>query len=89
MVEQSSNNPSRIRDHIHGIENQNGISNQEISKRDNGNQALLEKLLGLEKSIDDKMEGLNKKDESLLTKTNDIQTMPRIWLIPTKISITI
>ena len=55
MVEQSSNNLSRIRDHIHGIENLNGISNQEISKQDNSNQALLEKLLDLEKSIDDKM----------------------------------
>merc|ERR1712123_319577 len=74
MVEQSSNDLNQIRDQIHDIENQNGISNQKISELDNGNQALLEKLLGLEKSIGDRMEGLNKTDESLLTKINGLQT---------------
>merc|ERR1711892_1123400 len=74
MVEQSSNNLNQVRDQIHDIENQNGISNQKISELDNGNQALLEKLLGLEKSINDRMEGLNKTDESLLTKINGLQT---------------
>merc|ERR1712106_760051 len=48
MVEQSSNDLNQIRDQIHDIENQNGISNQKISELDNGNQALLEKLLGLQ-----------------------------------------
>merc|ERR1712123_459284 len=74
MVEQSSNDLNQIRDQIHDIENQNGISNQKISELDNGNQALLEKLLGLEKSIGDRMEGLNKTDESLLIKINGLQT---------------
>ena len=74
MVEQSSNDLNQIRDQIQDIENQNGISNQKISELDNGNQALLEKLLGLEKSIGDRMEGLNKTDESLLTKINGLQT---------------
>merc|ERR1712128_136688 len=74
MVEQSSNDLNQIKDQIQDIENQNGISNQKITELDNGNQALLEKLLGLEKSIGDRMEGLNKTDESLLTKINGLQT---------------
>merc|ERR1711892_334172 len=74
IVEQSSNDLNQIRDQIHDIENQNGISNQKISELDNGNQALLEKLLGLEKSIGDRMEGLNKTDESLLIKIEGLQT---------------
>ena len=74
MVEQSSNDLNQIRDQIQDIENQNGLSNQKISELDSGNQALLEKLLGLEKSIVDRMEGLDKTDENLLTKINDLQT---------------
>merc|ERR1712106_94467 len=63
MVEQNVNDLNQIKDQIQGIENQNGISTQKITELDNGNQALLEKLLGLEKSIGDRMEGLNKTDE--------------------------
>merc|ERR1719495_1576074 len=74
MVEQSSNDLNQIRDQIQDIENQNGLSNQKISELDSGNQALLEKLLGLEKSIVDRMEGLDKTDENLLTKINGLQT---------------
>merc|ERR1712142_1196606 len=74
MVEQSSNDLNQIRDQIHDIENQNGLSNQKISELDSGNQALLEKLLGLEKSIVDRMEGLDKTDDNLLTKINGLQT---------------
>merc|ERR1719513_239114 len=74
MVEQSSNDLNQIRDQIQDIENQNGLSNQKISELDSGNQALLEKLLGLEKSIVDRMEGLDKTDDNLLTKINGLQT---------------
>ena len=74
MVEQSSNDLNQIRDQIQDMENQNGLSNQRISELDSGNQALLEKLLGLEKSIVDRMEGLDKTDENLLTKINGLQT---------------
>merc|ERR1719495_2735659 len=74
MVEQSSNDLNQIRDQIQDIENQSGLSNQKISELDSGNQALLEKLLGLEKSIVDRMEGLDKTDENLLTKINGLQT---------------
>merc|ERR1719513_247736 len=74
MVEQSSNDLNQIRDQIQDFENQNGLSNQKISELDSGNQALLEKLLGLEKSIVDRMEGLDKTDDNLLTKINGLQT---------------
>merc|ERR1712228_122154 len=74
MVEQSSNDLNQIRNQIQDIENQNGISSQKISELDTGNQALLEKLLGLEKSIGEKMEGLDKTDDSLLSKINGLQT---------------
>merc|ERR1712228_1019412 len=74
MVEQSSNDLNQIRNQIQDIENQNGISSQKISELDTGNQALLEKLLGLEKSIGEKMDGLDKTDDSLLSKINGLQT---------------
>merc|ERR1711915_398096 len=74
MLEQSSNDLNQIRNQIQDIENQNGISSQKISELDTGNQALLEKLLGLEKSIGEKMEGLDKTDDSLLSKINGLQT---------------
>merc|ERR1712098_954074 len=74
MVEQSSNDLNQIRDQIQDIENQNGLSNQKISELDSGNQAMLEKFLGLEKSIVDRMEGLDKTDDNLLTKINGLQT---------------
>ena len=50
-VEQSSNDLNQIRNQIQDIENQNGISSQKISELNTDNQALLEKLLGLEKNI--------------------------------------
>merc|ERR1712098_350540 len=74
MVEKSSNDLNQIRNQIQDIENQNRISSQKISELDTGNQALLEKLLGLEKSIVDRMEGLDKTDDNLLTKINGLQT---------------
>merc|ERR1712098_348845 len=74
MLEQSSNDLNQIRDQIQDIENQNGLSNQKISELDSGNQALLEKFLGLEKSIVDRMEGLDKTDDNLLTRINGLQT---------------
>ena len=64
MVEQSSNDLNQIRHQTQDIENQNGISNQEISELDNDSQALLE----------DKTEGLDKTNDNLLSKINDLQT---------------
>merc|ERR1711895_333163 len=72
-VEQNSNDLNQIRIQIQDIENQNGISNQKITELDNGNQSLLEKFLGLEKSIGDRMEGLDKTDDGLLSKINSLQ----------------
>ena len=74
MVEQSSNDLNQIRNQIQDIENQYGILSQKISELDTGNQALLEKLLGLEKSIGEKMEGHDMTDDSLLSKINGLQT---------------
>ena len=51
MVEQNSNDLNQIRIQIQDIENQNDISNQKITELDNGNQSLLKKLIGLEKSM--------------------------------------
>ena len=60
MVEQSLNDLNQIRDQIQDIEKLNSLSNQKISELDSGNQALLEKLLGLAKNIVVRMEGLDK-----------------------------
>ena len=60
MVEQSLNDLNQIRDQIQYIEKLNSLSNQKISELDSGNQALLEKLLGLAKNIVVRMEGLDK-----------------------------
>ena len=51
-------------------ENQSGISRQKLSEVDTDNQFRLKKLLELEKSIGGKMEGLEKTDDSLLSKIN-------------------
>merc|ERR1711970_261756 len=72
MVEQNSNDLNQIRIQIQDIENQNGISNQKITELDNGNQFLLGKILGLEKDIKERMEGLDKTDDSLLSKINNL-----------------
>ena len=60
MVEQSLNDLNQIRDQIQYVEKLNSLSNQKISELDSGNQALLEKLLGLAKNIVVRMEGLDK-----------------------------
>ena len=73
MVEQSSNNLNQIRNQIQDIKNQNGISGQKISELDTSNQALLGKLIGLEKSVGEKMEGFDKTENSLLSEINSLQ----------------
>ena len=73
LMEQNSNDLNQIRIQIQDIENQNGISNQKITELDNGNQSLLEKLLGLEKSIGERMEGRDNTDDSLVSKINNLE----------------
>ena len=87
MVEQSSNDLNQIRDQIQDMENQNGLSNQRISELDSGVQALLEKLLRLEKRIDRK-EGLDKQKRTCLQRSTVYKlTMHRVWLISERILI--
>ena len=74
MVEQSSNDLNQIRNQIQDIENQNGISSQKISELDTSNQALLGTLLGLGKSVGEKIKGFVKTDDSLLSEINGLQT---------------
>ena len=89
MVEQSSNDLNQIRDQIQDMENQNGLSNQRISELDSGDQALLEKLLGLEKRIIDRKEGLDKQMRTCLQRSTVYKlTMHRVWLISERILIT-
>ena len=56
-----------------GIENQNGIPNEKIMELDSGNQSPLEKVIGLEKSTGDGKKRLDKTDDSLPSKINNIQ----------------
>merc|ERR1712223_769012 len=53
IVEQSTNNLNVINEQIKNLENQQGVSVQKISELDSGTQALLEKMLGVEKSLGD------------------------------------
>ena len=52
IVGQSSNDLNQIRNQIQDIENPNGISSKKISELDTLNQALPEKFIGIEKSIE-------------------------------------
>lgn len=46
---------------------------KKITELDKGNQSLLEKLLGLEKSIGDRMKGLDNTDNRLLSKIDSLE----------------
>lgn len=73
MVEQSTNDLNQLRDQIHEVENQNAIADRKIAELDTGNQNLLEKLLGLENVIGDKVNILDQRDESLKTRIEGLE----------------
>merc|ERR1711970_1465062 len=74
IIEKSVNDINQVRDKIREIENQNDLSDQKIKELDNGSQSLLEKLIGMEKDISERFVGLDKTEESLLTKVNSLNT---------------
>ena len=73
MVEQSTNDLNQLRDQIHEVENQNAIADRKIAELDTGNQNLLEKLLGLENVIGDKVNILDQRDETLKTRLEGLE----------------
>ena len=73
IIEKSVNDINKVRDKLREIENQNDLSDQKIKELDNGSQSLLEKLIGMEKDISERFVGLDKTDESLLTKLNSLE----------------
>ena len=79
-VEQGSNlvNPIRNQD----IGNQNGTSTQMTTELVNDNHASLEKRLGLDRSIGDRMEVLTRQITVFIPRSTVYKlTMPRAWLI--------
>merc|ERR1712227_617283 len=59
LVDQSNCDLNLIKGQINDLENLAGASNQRIAELDNGTQAMLEKLVGLENGITDKISNLN------------------------------
>ena len=74
MAEQSTNNMNQIKEQLQDIENQAGIAGQKINELDAGHQTLVEKVLGMENGVADRLDDLAKADASLLAKVNGLES---------------
>merc|ERR1719219_1572432 len=74
MVEQSANDMSQIKEQLKEVENQAGVSGQKIKELDAGHQTLVEKVLGMENGVADRLEDLAKADASLLAKLSALES---------------
>merc|ERR1719283_503705 len=64
MANQSTNDMNQIKEKLEDIENHAGLSDQKIKELDSGNQNLLNKILGMENEVDDRLDDLAKTDAS-------------------------
>merc|ERR1712241_927155 len=72
IVEQSTNNFNVITEQIKNLENQQGVSVQKMSELDNGTQALLEKMLGLERNLGDGILQLEAADKNIMDSVSNL-----------------
>merc|ERR1712227_510989 len=63
LVDQSNSDLNLIKGQINDLENLAGASNQRIAELDNGTQSMLEKLVGLENGMTDKIKNLKAANE--------------------------
>merc|ERR1712130_755835 len=74
IMEKSATDLTQIKNQIKDIESHNDLSDKKIKDLDSGSQALLEKLIGLEKEFGDRFVSLDKTDDNLLIKINSLET---------------
>ena len=74
MVNQSTNDMNQIKEKLEDIENHAGLSDQKIKELDSGNQNLLNKILGMENEVADRLDDLAKTDASLLAKISSMES---------------
>ena len=88
MVEQSANDMNQIREQRKDVENQVGVSGQKIKELDAGHQTLVEKILGMENGVPNRLEDLTKLDASLRAKLSALESInDRIVRISTTASL--
>merc|ERR1712180_480092 len=73
-VNQSTNDMNQIKEKLEDIENHAGLSDQKIKELDSGNQNLLNKILGMENEVADRLDDLAKTDASLLAKISSMES---------------
>merc|ERR1719209_2239169 len=72
MAEQSANDLNRINDRLQDMENQAGLSDQKIKELDAGNQNLLEKVLGMDGNLSDRLDKQEQMDNTLMNRINEL-----------------
>merc|ERR1711971_858356 len=74
MAEQSANDLNRINDRLQDIENQSGLADQKIKELDAGNQNLLEKVLGVDGNLSDRLDKQEQMDNTLMNRINELHS---------------
>merc|ERR1719238_650926 len=74
MAEQSANDLNRINDRLQDMENQSGLSDQKIKELDAGNQNLLEKVLGMEGNLGERLDKQEQMDNTLMNRINELHS---------------
>merc|ERR1719209_2054635 len=71
MAEQSANDLNRINDRLQDMENQSGLADQKIKELDAGNQNLLEKVLGMDGNLSERLDKQEQMDNTLMNRINE------------------
>merc|ERR1712013_836965 len=74
MAEQSANDLNRINDRLQDMENQAGLSDQKIKELDAGNQNLLEKVLGMDGNLSERLGKQEQMDNTLMNRINELHS---------------
>merc|ERR1719291_1676007 len=74
MAEQSANDLNRINDRLQDMENQSGLADQKIKELDAGNQNLLEKVLGMDGNLSERLDKQEQMDNTLMNRINELHS---------------
>merc|ERR1719462_892780 len=74
MAEQSANDLNRINDRLQDMENQAGLSDQKIKELDAGKQNLLEKVLGMDGNLSERLDKQEQMDNTLMNRINELHS---------------
>merc|ERR1719419_1729922 len=73
MIEQSANELNQIMEQLNDIKEEAGVTGQKMNNLDAGNKNLLEKIIGVEADLNDKLNKQAEMDDNLMNRINDIQ----------------